>query len=230
MPIPALITAGAALASSLGSYLGSRHSAKQQWRRELDASNTAVTRRVADMRAAGLSPQLAAGGEGATTPSVAAPNVDVNGVADTFSSGLQSGLSRKQSREIAERNAEIQQQQADSWSQVLSATAREKTAEARVKEHDASIFLNSPFPSGSNLFGVPLGSAGAVNGETAKDLTDKAVSASKQLSGYNRATKTFGVDPAKKALELLNSARQQWSNFSSRVKTNVDNYHRRLSK
>lgn len=100
---------------------------------------------------AGLSPQLLASGNVVSSPSYSSPYQDMS-----VTSGYTGGLSRRQQARIAERTAEINAAQQASWSELLKARAQEARAEASIKQHDASIYTQSSFPSDSRAWGFPI--------------------------------------------------------------------------
>lgn len=75
----------------------------------------------------------------------------------------ESAFSRRQQRELEKEALAIDREQQASWSQYLSARAREATASARMAEHDANLYDNSVFPRGTSIFGShPVGLDSAI--------------------------------------------------------------------
>lgn len=104
--ISALIGGGVGLVSSIGNWMSQDNTNKanydltrQAWRRD----DTAMQRRVKDLRLAGLNPVLAAGGSGAANSSpipIKAPEVDTSGMAQAAQNAAQLMIQNK----VAEAN------------------------------------------------------------------------------------------------------------------------------
>lgn len=97
--------------------------AREQRGWEEQMSNSAMQRRVADLKAAGLNPVLAAGGPGASTPSVAPAQVQPEFKSDTFKGMAASAMLLRQ--QLDNMKAQTQNISADTRQKTIISNAME---------------------------------------------------------------------------------------------------------
>lgn len=171
------------LATGLGSALGGlpfdifnyqQQKDQQEWQRSMfeqawNREDNAAQRRVADLKAAGLSPVLAAGGAAATSqaPQISAPQMARTNFFDKMTDGIQVAtnlMQQKQQIEATDAQIEKTKAETDNLRQTHSLNPekfdlQKKIAESGItardiqtamKNHDFSIFQKLGIPTNSN--------------------------------------------------------------------------------
>lgn len=131
---------------------------KQQQEWEANMANTAMQRRVADLRAAGLNPVLAAGGTGAATPSVSPATVEPTFRPEWTKGSVGQALALKTQIDNTEANTAVQVQKARQEKVAADisekygednalSTSRKKWSDAQAADFKAHILEEQTFTS-----------------------------------------------------------------------------------
>lgn len=145
-----LVGAVGGIASTILGNNSAKHEAEKNRRFQEEMSNTAISRRMQDLRNAGLNPLLAVdnASAGATTP--AGSQAQLQHFNPELISVLSTAKLQKQQGKSAEAGAKLQEQQTineekqgkviDSQSKIIDAQARKTNAEATAIENNNTLF------------------------------------------------------------------------------------------
>lgn len=131
MALSALIKGSAGIGSSMISAAAAREMQKRQIEWERERATHAHQWEVQDMKNAGLNPILSAGGEGAVTGGISAPQIDTSGIRDVGDALSTSAQLAKTKQET--KNAEETEQNIEADTELKQAQKEETTANTAVK-------------------------------------------------------------------------------------------------
>ena len=197
-----------------------RLTGKSKRKRQPGIEDNAVQRRVADLKAAGLSPVLAAGSAASTSSpaTVITPQRDT-GYAASISQGLMNagqaigaGLSKKRQAELQSEALQLQQAGLDfqKYKYVLDADLLREELKTKqlmndILAHDREIYLNSRFTSkggmwnyGSQLLGITEEEANAYRAAWAAKNAESAQKIKEDIQHRNETPSPTILESLKK--------------------------------
>lgn len=168
----ALISGGSSLLGGLFGNNSAKKAAARQMEFQERMSNTAHQREVADLTAAGLNPILSAGGQGASAPSGAMPDLNKN-LGEGVSSAVQERQRMKISQQLADSTVGLNAAQGEA----AKASAVNSLASAGLSDASKPVWrllsdLSSAFGPTAKRIGSGLGgtleSLSGIKGNSAK--------------------------------------------------------------